>query len=255
MTDPAYTVSSGRFRHPVLGDIHVKAHAQSRSIKARWVGQEVLITVPVNCPYSAFTGFVDNADVQTQILACRPAASFRVGMVIDTPLVDFSIEWDDSLPAGRDAAFSINSHAPQRGKKANYTLRVNRRLEGRDLAATEFQRFFNDNIFILAAHATEKYLIPEGRALAARLQATVLGWDVRRIKRALGKCSSQAVITLSPLLIFLPPDLVDFVIYHEIAHLTEMNHSAAFHELCNRYCGGREAEYHARLRRFRFPVF
>ena len=82
-----------------------------------------------------------------------------------------------------------------------------------------------------------------------------MGWNVRRIKRALGKCSSKGIISLSPLLIFLPPDLVDFVIYHELAHLSEMNHSQAFHEICNRYCGGREAEYESRLRSFRFPVY
>ncbi len=33
-----------------------------------------------------------------------------------------------------------------------------------------------------------------------------------------------------------------------------MNHSAAFHELCNAYCDGREAELQRRLRAWRFPL-
>ena len=248
-------IVSGRYSHPVLGDIHVKAHAQSRSIKARWNGQEVLITVPVCCPFSEFRNFIDNAEIQKKLLALRPAPAFFVGMIIDTPLVDFSIVYSDDVPKGHDGAFEINTNAPLRGKRANYTLKVSRRLETEDHGSTPIQRFFNDNIFLLATHATQKFLIPEGKKLAADINALVMGWNVRRIKRALGKCSSKGIISLSPLLIFLPPDLVDFVIYHELAHLSEMNHSQAFHEICNRYCGGHEAGYESRLRSFRFPVY
>lgn len=247
-------IASGRYSHPVLGGIHVRAHAQSRSIKARWNGQEVLITVPVNCPFREFKGFIDDAAVQKKLLAMRPAPAFFVGMILDTPLVDFSIVYADDLPAGRDGAFDINTTNPVRGKLANYTFRVNRRLENEDHTSAPIQQFFNDNIFLLATHATNKFLIPRGKELAAGIHALVMGWTVRRIKRALGKCSSKGIIALSPLLIFLPSDLVDFVIYHELAHLSEMNHSQAFHEICNRYCGGREAEYESRLRAFRFPV-
>jgi len=250
----AETVASGRYSHPVLGGIHIRAHAQSRSIRARWKGQEVFITVPVGCPFKDFENFIENAEVQKKLLALRPAPAFFVGMILDTPLVDFSIVYSDDLPLHQDAAFDINSAHPLRGKKANYTLKVNRRLENCDNFSPDLHQFFNDNIFLLATHATNKYLIPRGKELAAQVHALAMGWNVRRIKRALGKCNSQGIISLSPLLIFLPSDLADFVIYHEIAHLSEMNHSAAFHQLCNTYCGGREAEYESRLRAFRFPV-
>ena len=107
-------IVSGRYSHPVLGDIHVKAHAQSRSIKARWNGQEVLITVPVCCPFSEFRNFIDNAEIQKKLLALRPAPAFFVGMIIDTPLVDFSIVYSDDVPKGHDGAFEINTNAPAR---------------------------------------------------------------------------------------------------------------------------------------------
>lgn len=45
------------------------------------------------------------------------------------------------------------------------------------------------------------------------------------------------------------------LIYHELAHLSEMNHGEAFHRLCDRYLEGKEHELRARLAEFRFPVF
>ena len=53
----------------------------------------------------------------------------------------------------------------------------------------------------------------------------------------------------------MPADLRRFVVCHELAHLSEMNHSAAFHRLCDSYLGGREAELNRAVKAFRFPVF
>ena len=105
-----------------------------------------------------------------------------------------------------------------------------------------------------ARHATSALIVPRARELAASVERMPLGWDVKEARTRLGCCSSRGIITLSPRLIFLPQELADFVIYHELAHLSEMNHSEAFHEICNRYCGGREAELSRRVRVFKFPV-
>ena len=43
-----------------------------------------------------------------------------------------------------------------------------------------------------------------------------------------GSCSSRSGIRLHWRLIHLPPDLIDYVVAHEVAHLREMNHSARF---------------------------
>lgn len=50
-----------------------------------------------------------------------------------------------------------------------------------------------------------------------------------------GSCSSSGSISLNWRLVLLPPHLQDSVILHELAHLTEMNHSARFWALLDEY--------------------
>ncbi len=43
-----------------------------------------------------------------------------------------------------------------------------------------------------------------------------------------GSCTSQGVVRLNWQLVTMPLHLIDYVVVHELAHLQEMNHSAAF---------------------------
>lgn len=51
-----------------------------------------------------------------------------------------------------------------------------------------------------------------------------------------GSCTSHGVVRLNWRLIKLPPALVDYVVVHELAHLREMNHSAAFWQVVAQAC-------------------
>ena len=56
-----------------------------------------------------------------------------------------------------------------------------------------------------------------------------------------GSCNSRREIRLTWRLMKAPPDLIDYVICHELAHLREMNHSAAFWAEVERQCPGYRA--------------
>ena len=43
-----------------------------------------------------------------------------------------------------------------------------------------------------------------------------------------GSCSHKGNVNLSTRLLFAPPDVIDYVIIHELAHLVELNHSPRF---------------------------
>ena len=57
----AMIVKTCKYTHPDIGPIHVKVNAQSRSIRARWVGPEVQITIPQNLPVDEYNRFIENS--------------------------------------------------------------------------------------------------------------------------------------------------------------------------------------------------
>ena len=100
----------------------------------------------------------------------------------------------------------------------------------------------------------EKVLLPFAREVADQLGLAPAGFEIGRGMRKLGHCTAKKVIQLSRNLMFLPEPLVRYIVCHELAHLTHMNHSPQFHALCDQYCNGQEKALERQLRQFRFPI-
>ena len=74
------------------------------------------------------------------------------------------------------------------------------------------------------------------RALAAEHGYTVGSVTVRAQRTRWGSCSPTGRISLNWRLIQLPPSVSDYILLHELAHLTHLNHSARFWREVERIC-------------------
>ena len=77
---------------------------------------------------------------------------------------------------------------------------------------------------------------------------------VRNQSSIWGSCSPNRSISLNWRLILLTPDLQDYVILHELAHLKEMNHSARFWKLLQSY-DSRSAAHDRKLNELSRRIF
>ena len=79
--------------------------------------------------------------------------------------------------------------------------------------------------------------------LAAETGANVKHVTVRNQRSRWGSCSAGGTISLNWRLVQTPDTVRDYIIYHELMHLREMNHSARFWERVEEVCPGwRDAE-------------
>jgi predicted metal-dependent hydrolase len=108
-----------------------------------------------------------------------------------------------------------------------------------------------------ARFAEGRIEVPEGPRAGPRVKALLTALARERLSRAVaahaatlgrtpgrltlrdprsrwGSCSSKGDLMFSWRLIMAPPAVLDYVAAHEVAHLVEMNHSAAFWRVCAR---------------------
>jgi predicted metal-dependent hydrolase len=84
--------------------------------------------------------------------------------------------------------------------------------------------------------AARARLTPRVEALSASTGVPFSRVSVRRQRSRWGSCSVRGTISLNACLLFQRPEVVDYLIVHELMHVKHMNHSARFWQAVERHC-------------------
>ncbi len=84
-------------------------------------------------------------------------------------------------------------------------------------------------------HTASQYIIPRTQQLAQTMKTTFGKITLREQKTRWGSCSSTGNLNFNWNLVQYEPAIIDYVIIHELAHRTHMDHSQAFWNLVAKY--------------------
>jgi len=84
--------------------------------------------------------------------------------------------------------------------------------------------------------AARQRLEPLVASLAARCGVRYRQVSIRRQRSRWGSCSVRGTISLNACLLFQRPEVVEYLIIHELMHVKHMNHSASFWRAVESHC-------------------
>lgn len=236
-------VNSGMYRHDRVGLFKVTVRSNARRVIGRYKEGLWHITVPYGIERHKLMSIVgtweqtrDTVDETT----CQPF--YRIGQQIELDYFTVVIEREDKIA---DKVIS-------RYEDGEYHVAIGSRI---DMNNPALWKTITRAIEDIAQALAPETLIEEARAIAKKVGVRPTGWTIGRGRRVLGTCNARGIITLSRVLMFMPADLRRYVISHELAHLSELNHSSRFHTLCDSYLDGREKELQVKLKSFRWPLY
>lgn len=152
-----------------------------------------------------------------------------------------------SLPAvGRTW---VIEYVEKRSKKISLTdegqglLRINGPIDNIAGCHAVLQRWMHRQAFTI--------LIPWLRQLSHETGIAFARTAIRRQKSRWGSCSTSGTISLNQKLLLIEPDLVRYVLVHELCHMREMNHSRHFWRLVGQF----HPDYRLARRRLRDAWF
>jgi len=219
--------------------VHFDIVSTARSISARWRSGEIRVVVP---PGTFTVHAVEKlVAMKERIMASRPALTFHDGQQIDFDGFTVSIRRQSLKPT----LITLT------GAAFTPVISVGTKLDFNDMHVTQL---ISRLMCVVAKNIAPDLLFPRAAELSASLGVTPARWKISSGHHTLGTCSRKGEISLSSIVVFLTPELRDYIIYHELAHITEMNHSPRFHALCDQYCGGRERELIKKLKAFKWPI-
>lgn len=226
-----------------FGKVVVTLRRGMKNVRCRWRGNRLYMSAPYGME-KQLEGLVD-ADRDKIRALNHQKITFHDGQVIPC--------FHTTLTISTDAKLTTNcvAHGIDPADGVSLYMRVPADLDLENDAAT---RALSKVISLLFGRIAHRYLIPYAQSEAARLGLKPRGFEIGKGTVKLGHCTRGGMIQLSRHLMLLPEPLVQYVVCHELAHLTHMDHSPAFHALLDSYLNGRSAALDRQIAHFPWPI-
>lgn len=236
-----YTLSHHRF-----GQVTVTERRGSTRLSARWKEGRLYINVPARCgSLREISARIDS--IANEIERIRPKSFYH-----DGTLITISSATPVNIRVATGPVATLTPTVDNSGVHTDFTIIA---PHSTDFSDPDIQQRINSAVHLIGRRLAASILIPRATHIAATLGLRVDKWEIAHGRNVLGTCyPTRRRIRLSYLNVFLSPELRDYIICHELAHLTESGHTRQFHALCDRYCNGREAELISRLRSYPWPL-
>ncbi len=98
-----------------------------------------------------------------------------------------------------------------------------------------WQKKFDAKVEQFLINTAKHYLIKRTESLAKKMNTSYNKLTLKKQKTRWGSCSSQKNLNFNWQLVHFEPKIIDYVIIHELAHLTHMDHSKNFWNLVEKY--------------------
>lgn len=233
-------VTSSVYTHPVLGPVKISVRPSARHIIFRWRDKVLHATVPESTTLEYYEKVLE--DSVARLLELRPSDTrFYDGMTLRLDGYAFTFGLRPLSPDYLSLTYTASECTIVGGRGFDYSSPT---------APTDITNM----MLKVAAKVAPAILDPIVRSEIGRTGAHPASVKYIRGTRKLGHCDSRRNVAISTACLFLPDELRRYIVCHELAHLTEMNHSPRFHALCDRYLGGNERRLIAALRSYRWPI-
>ncbi len=227
-----------KIEDPDFGTITIQQRASARHIIYRTRLGQVIITIPPRLSINTVRSHINQDREKIKKLIEKKRRPLQIGDILVTHSFTIHI-----VPC-QDSKIRFSFH--------EHLLTISCPA---DIPPTDplLQQSLKKGICHFLRQAASTFLPQKIELLSKQVNAPYSSVSISHGRQRLGKCDIRRNITLSYYLMLLPDRLIDYVIYHELAHISEMNHSERFHQICNRYCNGQEKILKKELKQFPFP--
>ncbi|MBU0578835.1 M48 family metallopeptidase [Patescibacteria group bacterium] len=193
-------------------DFTHKTHPRSRSIKIRiQPNGEVVVVTPKFISKKKINNFVIQSEVwiNKQLAKLKQKQDFYE---TKNELMIFGKKYQKEIIFSSIDKIGIKIHQ-------NKVL-INPIENSAEKIASEISRFLKFTI--------ERYIIPRTHQLSGKMNLKFNRITLRQQKTRWGSCSNQKNLNFNWRLVHCSPNIIDYVIIHELAHLKHMDHSHKF---------------------------